>query len=63
MENETENTNIIKASKKDDKSLKGVKLEKGDTTAIIIAALTTVLPFALVIIFIYFILTKMIFRF
>lgn len=43
--------------------LNGVKLEKGDTTAIIIAALTTVLPFAVIIIMIYVLLIKIVFRF
>lgn len=43
-------------------SLNGIKLEKGDTVAIIIAALTTVVPFVLIIFFIYFLVVKLFFR-
>lgn len=51
-----------KVRKKEENSLNGTKLERGDTTAIIIAALTTVLPFGLGIFLIYLIFIKIIFK-
>ncbi|QUH30854.1 SPRY domain-containing protein [Vallitalea guaymasensis] len=51
-----------KVRKKEENSLNGTKLERGDTTAIIIAALTTVLPFGLGIFLIYLIFIKILFK-
>lgn len=44
-------------------TLHGVPLEKSDTLAIIIAACTTVLPFALFIIFLFYLFAKWFFKF
>lgn len=44
-------------------ALDGVELEKGDVTAMIIAAFTTILPFVIVIFLCLFLLVKLIFRF
>ncbi|GMQ57414.1 hypothetical protein AN1V17_18090 [Vallitalea sediminicola] len=57
--NDSRGTNL---RKKEDNSLNGTKLERGDTAAIIIAALTTVLPFGLAIFLIYLVLIKIIFK-
>ncbi|WP_304944238.1 hypothetical protein [Vallitalea guaymasensis] len=51
-----------KVRKKEENSLNGTRLERGDTTAIIIAALTTVLPFGLGIFLIYLIFIKILFK-
>ncbi len=51
-----------KVRKEEENSLNGTKLERGDTTAIIIAALTTVLPFGLGIFLIYLIFIKILFK-
>ncbi|GKX29281.1 hypothetical protein SH1V18_17610 [Vallitalea longa] len=53
---------ITNFEKKEHGSLNGIQLEKGDTLAIIIAALTTLLPFVLIIFLICFIIIKLIFR-
>lgn len=43
--------------------LNGVELEKGDTMAIIIAAMTTIVPFTLFIIFLFYLFAKWFFKF
>lgn len=55
-------TKVEKNHKNKEQYLNGVKLEKGDTTAIILAAFSTILPFALIIIMIYVVLIKLVFR-
>ena len=43
-------------------TLNGIRLERGDAAAIMIAALTTMVPFVLIIFFIYFVVIKLFFR-
>jgi hypothetical protein len=57
-----ENNKLDKKAKKE-KILNGERLEKGDFMAIMIAAFTTIFPFAIVIIIIFFLFAKLYFRF
>lgn len=52
-----------KKKEKVKKVLNGMELEKNDTLAIIIAAMTTILPFALVLIGLFYLLGKWFFQF